>query len=67
MLFCGAFPPRRLSASPRMSPSTIDRALASSRSGLPTPGISTIRAGTLLKHEVAIKTFAEWTECTNPP
>jgi Integrase core domain len=45
-----------------MSPSTIDRALASSRPGLPKRGISTTRPGTLLKHQVAIKTFADWTE-----
>jgi hypothetical protein len=45
-----------------MSPSTIDRALAASRAGLPKRGISTTRPGTLLKHQVAIKTFADWTE-----
>jgi len=45
-----------------MSPSTIDRALASSRAGLPKRGISTTRPGALLKHQVAIKTFADWTE-----
>src|SRR5438105_2138178 len=45
-----------------MSPSTIDRALASSRAGLPKRGISLTRPGTLLKHQVAIKTFADWTE-----
>ena len=46
----------------RMSPSTIDRALVSSRAGLPKRGISLTRPGTLLKHQVAIKTFADWTE-----
>jgi hypothetical protein len=45
-----------------MSPATIDRALASSRDGLPKRGLSTTRPGTLLKHQVAIKTFADWTE-----
>ena len=45
-----------------MSPVTIDRALASSRDGLPKRGLSTTRPGTLLKHQVAIKTFADWTE-----
>jgi hypothetical protein len=45
-----------------MSPSTIDRALASSRAGLPKRGISLTRPGTLLKHQVAIKTFADWHE-----
>jgi hypothetical protein len=45
-----------------MSASTIDRALAASRAGLPKRGISMTRPGTLLKHQVAIKTFADWTE-----
>ena len=45
-----------------MSPSTIDRALAASRAGLPKRGISTTRPGTVLKHQVAIKSFADWTE-----
>ena len=45
-----------------MSSSTIDRALASSRDGLPKRGLSTTRPGTLLKHQVAFKTFADWTE-----
>jgi hypothetical protein len=45
-----------------MSPATIDRALAASRDGLPKRGLSTTRPGTLLKHQVAIKTFADWTE-----
>jgi hypothetical protein len=45
-----------------MSPSTVDRALAASRDGLPKRGLSTTRPGTLLKHQVAFKTFADWTE-----
>jgi hypothetical protein len=45
-----------------MSPSTIDRALASSGAGLPKRGLSKTRPGTLLKHQVAIKTFADWRE-----
>jgi len=45
-----------------MSPATVDRALASSRDGVPKRGLSTTRPGTLLKHQVAIKTFADWTE-----
>ena len=40
-----------------MSSSTIDRALASSRDGLPKRGLSTTRPGTLLKHQVAFKKF----------
>ena len=36
--------------------------LGSSRAGLPERGISTTRPGSLLKHQVAIKTFAEWTQ-----
>jgi hypothetical protein len=43
-----------------MSPATIDRALATSRDGLPKRGLSTTRPGTLLKHQVAIKTFSDW-------
>jgi hypothetical protein len=46
----------------QMSPATIDRALASSRPGLPKRGISMTSPGTLLKHQVATKTFADWTE-----
>src|SRR5437868_7688078 len=46
----------------RMSPASIDRALASSRAGLPRRGISTTPPGTLLKDQVAIQTFADWTE-----
>jgi Integrase core domain len=45
-----------------MSSATIDRALAASRDGLPKRGLSTTRPGTLLKQQVAIKTFADWTE-----
>jgi hypothetical protein len=45
-----------------MSPATIDRALASSRAGLGPRGVSMTRPGTLLKHQVAIKTFADWRE-----
>jgi len=45
-----------------MSAATIDRALASSRAGLPKRGVSMTRPGTLLKHQVAIKTFADWSE-----
>jgi hypothetical protein len=46
----------------RMSPATIDRALAAARDGLPKRGLSATRPGTLLKHQVASKTFADWTE-----
>jgi hypothetical protein len=45
-----------------MSPATIDRALSASRAGLPKRGLSMTRPGTLLKHQVAIKTFADWSE-----
>jgi hypothetical protein len=45
-----------------LSPATIDRALASSRDGLPKRGLSPPRPGTLWKHQVASKTFADWTE-----
>jgi hypothetical protein len=45
-----------------LSPATIDRALAASRAGLPKRGTSMTRPGSLLKHQVAIKTFADWRE-----
>jgi hypothetical protein len=45
-----------------MSPATIDRALAASRDGMPQRGLSTTRPGSLLKHQVAIKTFSDWTD-----
>ena len=45
-----------------MSAATVDRALPASRDGLPKRGLSTTRPGTLLKHQVAIKTFADWSE-----
>jgi hypothetical protein len=45
-----------------LSPATSDRALASSRDGLPKRGLSPPRPGTLWKHQVASKTFADWTE-----
>jgi hypothetical protein len=45
-----------------MSRATIDRALAASRDGLPKRGLSTTRPGTLLKHQGAIKTFADCSE-----
>jgi hypothetical protein len=45
-----------------MSPATIDRALAASRDGLAPRGLSTTRPGTLLKQQVAIKTFSDWTD-----
>src|SRR5260370_11490104 len=45
-----------------MSPATIDRALSASRAGLPKRGLSMTRPGSLLKHQVAIKTFADWSE-----
>jgi hypothetical protein len=45
-----------------MSPATIDRALAASRDGLPQRGLSTTRSGRLLKHQVVVKTFSDWTE-----
>lgn len=49
-----------------MSPATIDRALAPSRDGLPKRGLSATRPGTLLKQQLAIKTFADWTEAQPP-
>ena len=45
-----------------MSPAAINRDLSASRAGLPKRGLSMTRPGTLLKHQVAIKTFADWSE-----
>src|SRR5205809_1926691 len=53
-----------------MSPATIDRALASSRPGLPKHGLTTTRPGSRLKRQVAIKTVAGLAACSkglHPP
>jgi hypothetical protein len=47
----------------RMSPATVDRALKPLREQTKARrGISTTTAGTLLKRQIAIRTFADWTD-----
>jgi hypothetical protein len=47
----------------RMSPATVDRALRPYRvQERKRRGISTTKAGTLLKRQIAIRTFADWTD-----
>src|SRR5215813_1474982 len=47
----------------RMSPATVDRALKPLREQTKARrGISTTKAGTLLKRQIAIRTFADWTD-----
>jgi len=46
-----------------MSPATVDRALKALREqGKARRGISTTKAGTLLKRQILIRTFADWTD-----
>jgi Integrase core domain len=45
-----------------MSPATVDRALKPLREQTRRRGISTTKAGTLLKRQIPIRTFAEWTD-----
>lgn len=47
-----------------ISPATIDRLLAPVRKTLRLKGRSTTKPGTLLKHHIPIRTFAEWNEQT---
>lgn len=42
------------------SPATLGRLLAPARAGLPPRGATTTRPGTWLKHQIPIRTFAEW-------
>ena len=46
----------------RVSPATIDRILSPERKKLVLKGRSHTRAGTLLKHQIPIRTFFEWDE-----
>lgn len=46
----------------RMSAATVDRRLRAYRTPGLGRGLSTTRPGTLLKHQIPIKTFAEWNE-----
>ena len=43
-----------------ISPATIDRLLAPFRKDIGMKGRSTTKPGTLLKHQITVKTFAEW-------
>lgn len=43
-----------------ISPATIDRLLAPARKAIGIKGRSTTKPGTLLKHQITVKTFAEW-------
>jgi hypothetical protein len=45
----------------KLSPATADRLLLSLRQKDPSRGISTTRPGSLLKHQVPLRTFADWT------
>lgn len=44
----------------QVSPATLERLLAPARVRLPRRGRSTTRAGTLLKHQIPVRTFADW-------
>lgn len=46
----------------KVSPATIDRLLASERAKYQLKGRSTTRPGSLLKHQIPIRTFADWDE-----
>lgn len=45
-----------------MSPATIDRKLQPARRRLKHRGRSTTRSGTLLKHQIPVRTFADWND-----
>jgi hypothetical protein len=45
-----------------ISPATADRILSPLRPGGRTRGATTTKAGTLLKHQVPVRTFADWNE-----
>ena len=46
----------------RISPATIDRLLAGERKRLKLKGRSLTKPGTLLKHQIPIRTFSQWDE-----
>ncbi len=46
----------------RISPATLDRLLASTKSRMSLKGRSTTRPGTLLKYHIPVRTFADWSE-----
>jgi hypothetical protein len=47
----------------RISPATVDRILKSERDSIG-QGVSTTRPGSLLKHQIQIRTFADWDDVT---
>jgi hypothetical protein len=47
----------------KISAATIDRVLASERTKYNLKGRSHTKPGTLLKHQIPIRTFSEWNEC----
>ncbi|MCZ7570928.1 MAG: ISNCY family transposase [Ardenticatenaceae bacterium] len=47
-----------------ISPATADRLLRRYREGDTPRGLSTTKAGTLLKHQVPVRTFADWNDVT---
>lgn len=47
----------------RISPATVDRMLSPERQRVK-QGVSTTRAGNLLKHQIQIRTFADWDDVT---
>ena len=61
---CDAVPedstPEVLARAGRMKASTIDRALGPDRQAWPKRGWGTTKPGTLLKHQIPIRTFADW-------
>jgi len=56
----GEITPEILARVGRMSAATIDRALRSSRPPWPKRGWGTTKPGTLLKHQIPIRTYADW-------
>ena len=46
----------------QVSPATLARLLAPFRAALPVRGLTTTRPGTWLKHQIPVRTFAEWTD-----
>jgi hypothetical protein len=47
----------------RISPATVDRMLAPEREAI-RQGVSTTRPGNLLKHQIQVRTFADWDDVT---
>ena len=46
----------------QVSPATLARLLAPFRRTLPPRGLTTTRPGAWLKHQIPVRTFAEWTD-----